>query len=259
MPHRDHEKNRIAWNEMAEVHFRHPDYQVKEFLDGWCSLHPIELDELGDVAGKKLLHLQCQFGLDTLSWARRGAEVTGVDISDWSIARAHELVEKSGVPGRFIEGDVLELIGKIDDRFDIVFQSYGTHCWLSDIKRWAEVVAHYLKPGGVFYIIDFHPVSSSCLYDEVESYFDRGPYRYRDESDYCDRDYIVKSERVEWQHTLADIVSAVAQAGLRLEFLHEFDVTCDPEDDTWLKDGRYLRPPKPVKFPLMFSIKARKD
>jgi len=258
MPHEDHEKNRAAWNEMAEVHFRHPGYRVKEFLQGASTLHPIEIAELGDVSGKTLLHLFCQFGLDTLSWARLGARVTGVDISDHSIELANRLVTDSGIEGRFLRSDVMDLIGKIDDRFDIVFQSYGTHCWVEDINRWAQVVAHYLKPQGTFYIIDFHPIASLWLEEDI-SYFEKGPYRYTGDTDYCDKDYIIKNEKVEWEHKLSDIINALIDAGLTIEKIGEYAMSADPGHDGWLKkDGYYYPPDGPSRYPLMFSIRARK-
>lgn len=258
MPHDDHEKNRIAWNEMATVHFRHPGYRVKEFLAGESTLHPIELNELGDVEGKSLLHLFCQFGLDTLSWARMGATVTGVDISDQSIEYANQLVKQSGIAGRFLRSDVMDLIGKIDDKFDIVFQSYGTHCWIEDLNQWARVAAHYLKPQGVFYIVDFHPITM-LFEDEVTSYFEKGPYRYRNEADYCDKKYFVKNERVEWQHKMSDIIGVLIRSGLTIESFKEYDMNVDPLKDDWVKKGGYYYPPEgPSRYPLMFSIRARK-
>lgn len=258
MSHEDHEKNRIAWNEMARVHFKHPGYRVKEFLNGASTLHSIEVAELGDVNGKSMLHLCCQFGLDTLSWARLGARVTGVDISDQSIELARQLVTESGIEGRFVRSDIMDLIGKIDDKFDIVFQSYGTHCWIEDLHRWAQVVAHYLQPNGIFYIIDFHPITM-LFEDEVTSYFEKGPYRYQGEADYCDKSYIVKHERVEWQHKMSDIVNALIESGLTIEQFNEFDMTVDPLHDDWIKrDGYYYPPERPARYPLMFSIKARK-
>ncbi len=258
MPNQDHEKNRRAWNEMAEVHYRHPGYRVDEFLDGASTLKSIELEEVGDVSGLSLLHLFCQFGLDTLSWARLGASVTGVDISDKSIEYARLLTEKAKLKAQFIRCDVLDLIGKIDERFDIVFQSYGTHCWISDLTRWAQVVTHHLKPDGIFYIADFHPVASVVEYDEV-SYFKKGPYRYAGEPDYCDRTYRIKNQLVEWQHTLAEIVNSLIEAGLSILSLNEFDKSVDPGHDDWIRKGQYYYPPgESSRFPLMFSIKARK-
>jgi len=258
MPHSDHEKNRAAWNELVDVHFNHPDYKVKEFLRGWSTLKDIELTEVGDVAGKTLLHLMCQFGLDTLSWARRGAIVTGVDISDKSIERANQLKEKAGLPAEFIRCDVLDLIGKIEKKFDIVFQSYGTHCWISDIDRWAKVVAYYLKPGGIFYIIDDHPILH--IYEvENGSYFDTAPERSSGEADYYDRTYIRESEAVEWQHTLASIINALIKAGLTIEFVNEYDKGYYPVHEDWYeKDGYWYPPGSPPRYPLMFSVRARK-
>jgi SAM-dependent methyltransferase len=263
MPHRDHEKNRAAWNEMTDVHFNHPSYNVKEFLRGQSTLRAIELAEVGDVAGKTLLHLMCQFGLDTLSWARRGAIVTGVDISDRSIERADELKNKTGlpVPAEFIRCDVLDLVGHIDKKFDIVFQSYGTHCWISDIDRWGQVVAHYLEPGGIFYMIDDHPISVLFEFEEENlSYFSSSPERYSDEPDYCDRSYVRRSEAVEWPHTLSGIINALIKAGLTIEFVNEFDKSYYPIHEDWHeKDGYWYPPGGPTRHPLMFSLRARKE
>jgi SAM-dependent methyltransferase len=260
MPTPDHEKNRAAWNEMTDVHFNHPDYRVREFLQGRSTLKSIELAEVGDVAGKMLLHLMCQFGLDTLSWARRGAIVTGVDISDRSIERANELKEKAGlpVPVEFVRCDVLDLKGKIDKKFDIVFQSYGILCWISDVDRWAQVVAHYLKPGGIFYLIDDHPIL--YIYEiKNGSYFDRQETRSSGAPDYCDRSYVLKSDLVEWQHTLSSIVNAFIRAGLTIESLDEFDKSYYPRREDWYEENGYWYPPGgPPPYPLMFSLKARK-
>ncbi|NOY87849.1 MAG: class I SAM-dependent methyltransferase [FCB group bacterium] len=258
MTHQDHEKNRTAWNEMVEIHFRHPDYKVKEFLQGASTLKSIELTELGEVKGKSLLHLMCQFGLDTLSWARLGAQVTGVDISDKSIAYAKMLAEQTGLEADFIRADILDLKGRIDNKFDIVYQSYGTLCWLSDLDKWAEVVAYYLRPGGVLHLIDFHPIAVPWEEKDV-SYFKKGPYRYTNNVDYCDKDYIIKNELVEWQHKLSDIINAVIDAGLTVIHLNEFDKSCSPKERDWYeKDGYYYPPSGPPRYPLMFSLKAQK-
>jgi len=257
MSHPEHEKNRTAWNEMTDVHFKHPDYKVKEFLGGANTLKSIELEEVGDVKRKYLLHLQCQFGLDTLSWARMGAIVTGVDISDRSIERADLLKEKSGLPAVFIRSDVLDLARKIDRKFDIVFQSYGTHCWISDLSKWTQIVSDYLKPGGFFYIVDFHPIAL-VFEEENFSYFDKGPYRYRNEADYCDKEYMIQNELFEWQHTLGNIINTLIAAGLRIEFVHEFKECVYPRTKDWYeKDGWYYPPDGPPNYPLMFSLKAR--
>ncbi len=244
---------------MVEAHWDHPAQKRKEFLEGRCSLKPIELHALGDVRGKSLLHLMCQFGLDTLSWARRGAVVTGVDISDRSIMRADELKKAAGLDARFIRSDVLELRGNLDEKFDIVFQSHGTHCWISDMKRWAQVVAHYLKPGGTFFMVDDHPII--CIWEEPNySYFHQEPVRYAGEPDYCDREFMVEDERVEFQHPLSEIVNALIKASLRIEHLGEYDKGYYPIHADWVEKDRYWYPPGgPPLYPLMFSVKARKE
>lgn len=256
MPIPEHEQNRAVWNEIVDVHYRHPDYRVKEFLQGATTLKSIELDELGDVNGKRLLHLFCQFGLDTFSWARRGALVTGVDISDRSIEHANELKQKTGLRAELVRSDVLELVGKIDRKFDIVFQSYGTHHWISDLHRWAQVVAHHLVPGGVFYMVDLHPIAIPWEEKDV-SYFNVGPHRYAKDVDYCDKEYVIQGEKVEWQHTLGNIITAVINAGLTLEFLHEFDKCCYPRESGWVEKDGFYYPPGPLpRYPLMFSLRA---
>lgn len=254
MANADHEQNRKLWDEIADVHFRHPDYKVREFLEGWNSLRTIERDLLGDVTEKSLLHLFCQFGLDTLSWARLGATVTGVDISGRSIQLARDLARRAGIEAEFVEADVVDLVGVMDKRFDIVFQSYGTHHWIGDLERWAGVVGHYLKPGGTFLIVDFHPVAGAFLSNQP--YFDRGPHRCND-PDYCDRAYVPQEESVEWQHPLGAIVNAVIGAGLTVDRLEEYDVFAYRRHEDWVAEGPYFRPPGDgVTYPLMFSLMA---
>lgn len=258
MSYEDHEKNRVAWNDMVEVHWKHPEYRVKEFLQGWNSLHSIEREQLGDVAGKSLLHLQCQFGMDTLSWARLGADVTGVDISDRSIERARELANKSGLQAEFIRSDVLDLVGKIDHEFDVVVQTYGTICWLRELRPWARVVAHYLKPGGTFLLVDSHPVQ--FIYDEKDpvNYLERKVSRSTNDPDYCDPDYIIPYELVEVIHPMMDIINSLAEAGLTIEHLGEYGFDYDMVYKEWKKVGDYYQPADgPPPYPLMFSLRCR--
>ncbi len=238
----------------------HLEYRTQEVIDGGSSLKRLELEALGDVKGKSLLHLMCQFGLDTLSWVREGATVTGIDISDMSIKRANELKEKTGLQGEFIRCDVLDLIGVIDRKFDIVYQSYGTHCWLSDIFKWAEVVAHYLKPGGTFFIVDGHPMEVIYL-DPPMSYFATEPERTTNYPDYCDRNTLIKNEQVEWQHPVSEIVNALIQAGLTIERMDEYNFGYYRVEEDWYSEdgGYYWYPPGgPTDYPLLLAIKARK-
>ncbi len=259
MTHDDHEKNRAAWNDMVKIHYNHPDYKLKEFLDGWNSLKEIERNALGDVNGKSLLHLMCQFGMDTLSWARLGAKVTGVDISDKSIEYANKLKNTAAMPdANFIRSDLLELIDKLDEKFDIVFQSHGTICWLADLSKWAKVVAHFLKPGGTFFIVDGHPMNVLWETDNV-SYLDNKPKRYKNERDYCDRDFIIEKEMVEWQHSLSEIINSLISAGLTIESLQEYDKGFYAVEDDWYQIGDYWYPPDGTpRYPLLFALEATK-
>lgn len=260
MPHKDHEINRKSWNEMVDLHVDHEEYRTQEMIDGGNSLKRIEREAIGDVRGKSLLHLMCQFGLDTLSWARLGAAVTGVDISDRSIERANEIKRKARLDGvEFVRSDVLDLIGKIDQRFDIVFQSYGTHIWLSDIYKWAEVVAHYLKKGGIFFIVDEHPVNPLFLIPPYD-YFKDEPDREENPTDYCETEHHINGTLIEWQHPLSKIINALIAAGLTIERVGEYNHGYYKAFPDWYRtEDHYWYPPGgPAKYPIMMSIKARK-
>jgi SAM-dependent methyltransferase len=257
----DHEINRQGWNKRTDAHLNHPGQRVAEFLAGKTSLHPLELEEVGDVGGKKLLHLQCHFGLDTLSWARLGAEVTGIDISDRSIAVARELASKIGVAARFIRTDLFDLPEHLAETFDIVYTSYGATWWMSDIIRWAEVAARYVAKGGFFYIAEIHPVL--CMLDArkqiIEPYFHQGAERSFDEVDYIDRSVTIEQE-CGWRWTLGDVITALARAGLRIEYLHEFPYCVyDTYPETFVQDGRwYYYPDRKNDVPMTYSIRACK-
>ncbi|MEA2031367.1 MAG: class I SAM-dependent methyltransferase [candidate division Zixibacteria bacterium] len=253
-----HEQNRKLWNEIADIHYQHPDYRVGDFLEGWCPLKSLELNTLKDVSGKHLLHLFCQFGMDSLAWARRGAIVTGVDISDRSIELAYKLRQESNINADFIRCDVLDLIGKMDAQFDIIFQSYGTLCWISDLNKWAEIVAHYLVQGGTFFIVDDHPIIYTLM-EEGTSYFETNPQRYNNQYDYCDREYEWKEDSIEWQHSLSDIINALIKAGLTIESLGEYNKSYYAIERDWYeKDGYFYPPDGPPPYPLLFSLKARR-
>ena len=255
----DHEKNRTAWNEMVDLHVHHPEYKTQEVIDGGSSLKRLELEALGNVKGKKLLHLMCQFGLDTLSWAREGAIVTGVDISDRSIEVANELKNKTGLPAEFIRSDVLDLPGEFHGQFDIVYQSYGTHCWISDIRKWAISMAACLKPGGVFYIVDEHPANVLFLCNPPLDYFSNTPERTTNAPDYCEKDHRISGELVEWQHSLSEIINALIDAGMTIDQVGEYNFGYYKVEKDWYQVGEKWYPPEgPTKYPLMMSIKAHK-
>ena len=156
----DHRRaNRAVWDEWTGINASSDMYNLETFKAGRCSLKALELEELGEVQGKRLLHLQCHFGMDTLSWARRGARVTGVDFSPRAVDLAQALSRELDLPARFVCCDLYELPQQLDpaEKFDIVFTSYGALTWLSDRQRWAQIAASYVRTGGVFYIAEFHP------------------------------------------------------------------------------------------------------
>lgn len=260
--------NLNLWNELTVIHAASEDYAVEDFKAGKTQLNSIELEELGDVDGKSMLHLQCHFGRDSMMWARLGAKVTGVDFSDKAITLARQLNQELDLGCEFIQSDVLDLIGKIDQQFDIVFTSYGVLVWLSDLEVWGEMVAHYLKPGGVFYIAEIHPFSM-ILEDEQDKsewgvrypYFhDPKPLKFDTQGSYVDRSaHVEQSVNYEWAHSISDIISALTHPGLHIEYMHEFDFTVYKQFPfLQKKNGYWHLPAEMVKLPLLFSLKAHK-
>ncbi len=261
--------NLNLWNEWAVIHEKSTSYDVEGFKAGKLSLHSLELEEVGDVADKSLLHLQCHFGKDTLSWARLGATVTGIDFSDKAIDIARRLSDELKIPATFILSDLYELPDVLNGQFDIVFTSYGVLPWLSDIRRWAQIVAHLLKPGGLFYIAEFHPFA--YVFDDQADIPDlkvRYPYfnqskalEFDDSTSYADPEAPV-SQRLhyEWDHRLGEVVTALIDAGLRIEFLHEFPYSVYLQFPLMQQgeDGYYRLSKGDGMIPLMFSIRARR-
>lgn len=259
------EAHRRLWDSWTSVHVRSEFYDVEGFRRGETSLRAIELDELSDeVAGRRLLHLQCHFGLDTLSWARLGARVTGVDLAPAAIEQARALATELGIEARFVAADVLELRQAIEDTFDIVFTSYGVLPWLDDLGRWARGVAESLRPGGVFYLVEFHPVLDMLSEDGrrlEHGYFHHPePLRVEELGTYADPGAEVEGESFLWAHPLSEVIGALLAAGLRLEHLHEFDYSpydCFPFTRE-VAPGRAVVPGLEGKIPLVYSLRAIK-
>ncbi len=256
--------NRALWDEITPVHLR--SYGVERFLAGEQWLPTKILEEVGDVEGKTLLHLQCHFGLDSLAWVRQGALVTGVDLSPASIKAAQSLSQKANLPAKFICSDVYDLQKNLEGQFDVVFTSIGVLCWLKDLEAWARVIAHFLKPGGVFYIMDGHPLLYTFDDDggwrfELSYFHQEAPYIWDDDGpDYMDSSYVPQSPSYEWQWTVSDFINAVLKAGLRLEFFNEFEVLRDQIYPEMVQraDGLYTFPDMSVPLPVVFSLKAHK-
>jgi SAM-dependent methyltransferase len=259
--------NQALWNEWTTIHAHSDAYDLESFKTGHNALHPLEMAELGDVRGKRLLHLMCHFGMDSLSWVHLGAQVTGVDFSERAIDLASSLSRELNLPARFICSDVYDLPAHLDEQFDIVYTTYGVLAWLADLPAWANIAARFLKPGGVFYLADFHPLS--LLFEEVNGelrlaylYFDEQVMEVQTEGSYVDRSApVAQKVNYQWTYTLGGVVSALADAGLHIQFLHEFPFSTFQMQPSMVKgDDRYWRlPGDQKKMPLLFSIRAVKE
>ncbi len=281
------EANKQSWNKRTAVHKDSAFYDLDSFKKGKSSLNKIELEELGDVKGKTLLHLQCHFGMDTMSWERAGAIVTGVDISDEAIQLAKEIADELKLNAKFICSNIYDLkenaearryyssptgvpkhsVGKEQSSWagaDIVFTSYGTIGWLPDLDKWANIVAHFLKPGGIFYIADFHP-ALWMMDDNFEhikySYFNAGVITEEVSGTYTDRDAPIRSTEHGWNHSFSEIITALLKHNLQIVQFNEFSYSpynCfnnlqQGADEMWRIIGMN------EKMPMMYSIKAIKS
>ncbi len=263
--------NLALWNEWTRVHEASTFYDLEGFKRGGIRLRDYELEEIGPVDGLELLHLQCHFGIDTLSWARLGARVTGADFSTAAIALARRTADEIGVPeARFIESNLYELPDVLEGDFDIVYTSRGVLGWLPDIRRWAEVVARFVRPGGRFYITEIHPVVQAFENEGVASgdlllrypYWEHAePLSFPVKGSYADPDADVGTQTEHgWNHGLGEIVTALVGAGLRIETLREYPFVDWPIDFlTEGADGKW-RLPQTVEgeMPLFFSVLASK-
>jgi SAM-dependent methyltransferase len=262
--------NYARWNELVAIHEKSEFYDVAGFKAGRNSITDLEREEVGDVTGKSLLHLQCHFGMDTMSWARLGAKVTGVDFSDKAIELAQSLARELEIDARFVRSNIYDLPDDslIPDRFDIVYTGLGVLGWLPDLKHWARVIGHYLKPGGTFYILEGHPFMLTLDENSPDlkigyPYFSSEALKFEEEHSYADPNVtLVNKTEYGWNHSLADILNPLIAENLTIEFLHEFPFCgwdCLPDmekgEDGWrrLKDER-----KRNMVPLMFSLRAIK-
>lgn len=255
--------NQAHWNKCVLPHAESDFYDVEGFKKGKTSLNSIELAALGDVKGQSMLHLQCHFGQDSLAWTRMGAKVTGVDFSSTAIELARELNTELALDAEFICTNVYDLKKHLEGQFDIVFTSYGVLGWLPDMDRWAELVAHYLKPGGIFYIVEFHPTYYMIDFDNLQltyPYFNIEVFKEEVEGSYADRDADITGVEYFWQHSLSEIITALLKNGLQLEQFDEFAYSpynCFPNMVETSK-GKYEVKDHEGNIPLMFEIKMKK-
>lgn len=257
------EVNRELWNKKTPVHIASKFYDVEGFVKGESSLNPAELESLGDVSGKSMLHLQCHFGQDTLSWARLGAKVTGIDLSDKAIEEAKNLNSKLGLNAEFICSDVYDLKQHLDKKFDIVFTSYGTIGWLPDLDKWADIISYFLKPGGMFFIAEFHPFlwMFNEEYSKLQySYFNDEAIIEPVKKTYTDGDTEINLLSYGWNHPFSEIFTALMKQNLQITEFKEypysyyncFSKAVQNKAGWWEIEGME------GKFPLMYSLKVIK-
>lgn len=261
--------NRALWDQWTLEHEKSEFYDLANFRAGKDRLHSIELSELGDISGKSLLHLQCHFGLDTLAWARRGALVAGVDFSPAAIALARSISRELGIPARFYCADILEIPEELSGAFDIVFTSYGVLHWLRDLAGWGRAIFRCLKPGGIFYIVEDHPFFRVFTMRGDDDVAVANPYFFFDPAgevvemvgSYATGKVGETVKFYLWNHSLGEVLNVLIDAGLQIEFLHEFPYAARAKIAFMQKgeDGWY-RLPQPLngKIPFLFSLQARR-
>ncbi len=257
------QSNKDAWNKRTMVHIDSEFYDVKSFIEGQSSLHETELSLLGDIKGKKILHLQCHFGQDSLSLARMGAKVTGVDLSDKAITKARELNDTLGLDAQFICSDVYELPQQLEEQFDIVFTSYGVIGWLPDLQRWGRIIDTFLKPGGQLLLVEFHPAVWMFDTDFTRiqySYFNTETIVEQSTGTYTDRNADIHYEEVSWNHSLDEVFAGLLHNGLSITGFREYDFShynCFAHMEK-IAERKYIIKPLGTKMPLMYSVTAEK-
>jgi 2-polyprenyl-3-methyl-5-hydroxy-6-metoxy-1,4-benzoquinol methylase len=254
--------NKAWWNAKTKQHLNSDFYAHELFLKGHNTLNDIELELLGDVRGKSILHLQCHFGQDTLSLARMGAKVCGVDLSEVSIEVAQKTAADLKIDADFICSDIFKLDEVLDQEFDIVFTSYGTICWLPDMDVWAGVVERFLKPGGTFVFADFHPVV--WMFDDdfkevTYGYFNTGVIIEINAGSYASKEDQIPHENHCWNHDTAEVMTALLDRGLQIKAFREYNYSpYDCFSNTVAVEKGFNIIGLEGKIPMVFSLKAVK-
>ena len=259
--------NRALWDARARTHGTTSNdmlYDVDSFLAGRQTLYGIELELAGDVTGQDVLHLQCHFGMDTLNWARLGAKVTGVDFSSTAIVRARELAELAGLTADFVEADTQNLPSGLAGRFDLVIATYGVLCWIGDLGAWMRGAAMALRPGGRLVLVDLHPAYQTlATYEPLVADWPYGGGEPRREvltDTYADPDLLMTAQEVvQYPHSVGEIVTAAAGAGLVIDRLDEHTEVEFPGSRILPEgpDGTRRFPFGDTYLPILYSLRAR--
>ena len=255
--------NRQSWNNRIDSHLKSEFYDLEGFLKGKTSLNDIELKLLGNVKGKTILHLQCHFGQDTISLSRLGAEVTGVDLSNKAIENARQIAEDTNSNAKFISCDIYDLPNHLEQQFDIVFTSYGTIGWLPDIHKWAKVIATFLKPGGEFIFVEFHPVvwMFDDNFEKIKyNYFNSGAIVETESGTYADKTAEITQEYVMWNHGLGEVMNSLIKNGLEINAFEEYDYSPYDCFKRTIEIGprKYRIEHLENKIPMVYSIVCKK-
>jgi len=258
--------NHANWNERVDSHFHSAFYDVDGFLNGRSTLSVKERVDLNPITKRRLVHLQCHFGLDSLSWAREGAVVSGIDFSEKAIERANQLAKKSGLTANFQCANVYDAASLFDHSFDIVYTGLGSLCWLPDIDRWAQVVKSLLVSGGELYLHEFHPCEWVFGEDELVVKYDYFTDKRGLEIDmpgsYAEPNAsTTHNATIQWNHNLGTIITALIKAGLRIQSLEEFGYTHYKRWPFMIKnsDGFYVLPENKPNLPLLYTLRAIKS
>lgn len=257
------ETNRATWNTKVKIHADSDMYDMKGFKNGKSSLKAYELDALGDVSGKSMLHLQCHFGQDTLSWSRMGADCVGVDLSDEGIKLAKVLNKELQLNADFVCCNVLETSQYIQDQFDIVYTSYGVIGWLPDLKPWGKMIAERLKKGGTFFMAEFHPIV--WMFDYLEGkpvikygYMQDAVIFEEYEGTYANQEAKMLSKEYGWNHGLSEVINALTEAGLHIDYLQEHHESPYNVLPDLVETETDMFKTVDTLYPLIFTIKATK-
>lgn len=257
------EINRNLWNAKVGSHLKSDFYFVDEFTKGRTSLNSIELDLLAQIKDKKILHLQCHFGQDSISLSRLGAKVTGVDLSDKAIEAAKNLAIKCGTDTEFIVSDVYDLPNVLAEKFDIVYTTYGTIGWLPDVKKWAKVISNFLKPGGKLIFVEFHPFiwMFNDEFTKIEyDYFVGEPIVETSEGTYADQSAKISLQEVGWNHEMSDVIQSLIDENLEIKNIQEYNYSpysCFKNMEEFEK-GKYRIPQFGAKVPYVYSLVVQK-
>lgn len=255
--------NKETWNNKVAIHIDSDFYDMKGFMNGKSTLNAIELELLGEVKGKNILHLQCHFGQDTMTFSRMGAKATGIDLSDIAIEKAREINKKLNLDANFVCCDIYDLPNFLDEKFDIVFTSYGTIGWLPNLDKWAKIISRFLKPNGKFIMADFHPVVWMFDNDFKEvfyNYFNNEEIIENEIGTYAEKEASISTQSITWNHPVSEILNALIANDLELNCFNEFDYSpynCFNQTEEF-EPNKFRIKHLENKIPIVYAIAATK-